>query len=187
MPTISWDDWRKLHDDDAPDREARLALHPGSPNYAGPGPEVRVPVFPTTRVAEAPARGRTKSVVNELGQNKTEALFHADAIDEQREGLIDVVMWEPFKLKLANWKSTLRPDFLLQREGGRPVLVDVKGHMRDDAAVKLKEAAWKFARVFRLAIVSRGKRAWTVRAVSPFGGICRPVVLGRLSEVFDYV
>lgn len=185
MPTISWADWQKLHDEDVPDREERLAMHPQSPHYAGPKPQA--PALETTRVVEPSGRGRKRLAVNELGQNKTEALFHADAIEEQREGLIDVVMWEPFKLKLANWKSTLRPDFLLQREGGRPVLVDVKGHMRDDAAVKLKEAAWKFARVFRLAIVSRGKRVWTVRAVSPLDGICRPVVLGRLGDLFDHV
>lgn len=184
---ISWSEWQQLHDDDAPDREARLALHPGSPHYAGPKPGLPVQALPTTRVAEGPKRGRKKLAVNELGQNKTEALFHADAIDEQREGLVDVVMWEPVKLKLAHWKSTLRPDFLLQREGGRPVLVDIKGHMEDDAAVKLKEAAFKFANVFRLAIVSRGKRAWTVRRVSPLGGIRRPVVLGRLGEIFDHV
>ena len=48
---------------------------------------------------------------------------------------------EPFALRLAGGKTTYKPDFMTLDSLHRLYLWEVKGFMRDDAAVKLKLAA----------------------------------------------
>ena len=73
------------------------------------------------------------------GMNKTEALYAAELDWLKREGTIREYWFERVKLKLAR-KTYYTPDFLVQFTGGRLLFVEVKGYLRDDAAVKFKTA-----------------------------------------------
>ncbi len=101
------------------------------------------------------------------GMNKTEAAFlaHLKAntpreIEIHREGL---------GIRIANG-CVYWPDFVTSDEHFDMVCVyEVKGFMRDDAAVKLKAAAAKF-RTFKFFLVHRDKSApsgWKIEEVLP--------------------
>ena len=141
----------------------RLGLgheHPDHPSNRREPPE---PAFlPTGTKARLPK-------VNAKGQNKTEARFDAVLADLVREGCIESYAFEPVKLRLAG-NTTYTPDFLVVAD--RIIFVEVKGHMRDDAAVKVKVAAelhpWA---AFYVAFSD--KRSFDVRRVTATGGIGR--------------
>lgn len=83
------------------------------------------------------------------GMNKTEALFFAHLQATHPGAWIER---EPMALKLGNGVR-YNPDFAVYEQDGewtancqpeRLTFYEVKGHMRDDAAVKLKVAASRF-------------------------------------------
>lgn len=78
------------------------------------------------------------------GMNKWERLFAADLAALQREGVVACWYFEAVKLRLAR-KTFYTPDFLIVYADGRLRFVEIKGHLRDDAAVKFKLAREKFA------------------------------------------
>lgn len=86
------------------------------------------------------------------------------------DGLIvsgDIITWryEPLKLKLAD-KTYYSPDFLVIAADLGVELHEVKGFMREDAAIKLKVAAETFAFFkFFLATRRRVRDPWDVREV----------------------
>ena len=145
------------------EQACRLGLgheHPDHPSNRREPPE---PAFlPTGTKARLPK-------VNAKGQNKTEARFDAILEGLKHERRIEHYAFESVRLRLAG-RTTYTPDFLVVAD--RIIFVEVKGHMRDDAAVKLKVAAelhpWA---AFYVAFSD--KRSFDVRRVTATGGIGR--------------
>ena len=146
--------------------------HPSNRNAAG--------VALCSDVQPRPARpGSLK--VNDKGQNKTEAAFDTHLAERQAAGSILEYAWEPLKLRIGP-RTWLTLDFAVKRLPPRHLaLVDVKGGpWEDDAAVKLKVAAEKFAWLADVYVVRRsGRHGWEAWPVTPRGGIARqPIVDG---------
>lgn len=97
------------------------------------------------------------------GMNKTERSFWMRA----REAYGDDVYREPFKLRLAG-RTWYTIDFLISTEGCRYDCYEIKGFMRDDAAVKLKVAAEQYP-CFSFTLVTREKQIWLCRNVTSRG------------------
>ncbi len=97
------------------------------------------------------------------GMNKLERAFWQRA----REAFPDSIYREPFKLRLAGrcWYTI---DFLIAGHYFHDCY-EIKGFMRDDAAVKLKVAAGMYP-CFRWTLVTRGnKGAWHCQEVDRNG------------------
>ena len=107
------------------------------------------------------ARGRisVKSDMNKLEKS------YADHLRElQLAGEIYSYAYERHKLKLAD-KTYYTPDFEVMLPDGRIEFYEVKGFMRDDAAVKLKVAAQQFPQyIFRLVRWDR-QTGWKISEV----------------------
>ena len=86
----------------------------------------------------ATAGQRPRHVAGEM--NKTEAAYYAELC--RRTDLLSIE-FETRRLTLAP-RTTYRPDFWCIRKDGTEEAHEVKGHMEDDAAVKLKVAAVMF-------------------------------------------
>lgn len=90
--------------------------------------------------------------------NRTEATF-AGWLEAQP----DVAWWrfEPFALKLAP-ACSYTPDFLVLKEDGSLLVIEVKGRWMDDARAKVKLAAAAFPVLQVWAVLARGKdpSAW---------------------------
>jgi len=91
--------------------------------------------------------------------NKTEQRFLAYLT--QQAGTI--VLSQRIKLRLAN-KTWYTPDFFVLDPVNRITVYEVKGFMRDDAAVKLKVAAEQYP-FFRFALVFWKRGQWDIRQV----------------------
>ena len=103
------------------------------------------------------ALGRLKS------GKKTEAKY-ATYLDGLRcAGEIFFYKFEGVKLRLAD-KTFYSPDFFVINKDCVVELHEVKGFMRDDAAVKLKVAASQFPMVFKLVRLVKG--AWVIEEIS---------------------
>ncbi len=113
----------------------------------------------------AEARDRLRQ--NKTGMNKTEAAFYEHLQANNSEAL---VLPQSITLRLANGVR-YTPDFITVRKARSTISAvyceayEVKGHMRDDAAVKLKVAATAYPWIsFRL--VTRGKRGtWNIQNI----------------------
>lgn len=114
-------------------------------------------LWPTesTPLPEAP---RPKSKAPDDGMNKLERAFWERA----REAYGDTVYREPFKLRLAG-KTWYTIDFLIVQTG--LTCYEIKGFMRDDAAVKLKVAAELYP-CFGFVLVTRERQRWQCRVVT---------------------
>ncbi len=129
-------------------------------------------LFPSPRSDEAIIRElageRAPPLAKESddGMNKTERAFFEQVKDNP--GIVKILR-EPFKLRLAG-HTFYTPDFVVWPHMDRPAIVEVKGHMRDDAAVKLKVAASLYAAEWRWLLVTRaGRHGWEVREVNRTG------------------
>lgn len=128
------------------------------------GRVVYSPVLP-----QAPATGAMLRQSNR-GINKTEALF-LEYLREQFPGAW--IEREPVALKIGNGVR-YNPDFLVhlpetfREHRTQLVAYEVKGYMRDDAAVKLKVAATRFPWI-TFFLVWREKRAgaWKQQQIAP--------------------
>jgi hypothetical protein len=113
-----------------------------------------------------PAEGRVMLRQSGAGMNKTEALFFAHLKATHPGAWIER---EPMALKLGNGVR-YNPDFMVADPAGssRLTAYEVKGHMRDDAAVKLKVAARLFPFI-RFVLVWRDRRAgtWATQEIFP--------------------
>ena len=80
-----------------------------------------------------------------------------------------VAYWhEAMKFRLAH-KTFYTPDFMLQTGSGEMQIIECKGFMRDDAAVKIKVVASMYP--FRVFLARRAKgQGWTLTEVKAHGG-----------------
>jgi hypothetical protein len=104
------------------------------------------------------------------GLNKTERAF-AEMLATQ-----DLQFWtQSIKFRLAG-RTWYTPDFMVISRGWL-VFVEVKGFMRDDAAVKLKVAADMYP-CFRWLLVYRaGQHGWEAREVTRTGIGAHPITV----------
>ncbi len=111
------------------------------------------------------------------GMNKLERSFF-----EQMSASPHVVkvLREPYKLRLAG-RTWYTPDFVVwpvvYTGDCRPACVEVKGFMRDDAAVKLKVAATLYAEWRWLLVTRAGRHSWEVREVTRTGIGTTPIIV----------
>src|SRR5687768_11992803 len=99
--------------------------------------------------------------------NKTEAAYAAHLELLKASG--DILWWkfEPAKLRLAD-KTFFTCDFMVLRKDGLVLMDEVKGFMKDDAAVKIKVAASMYP--FQFRIVRKAGKAggmWSIQNVGP--------------------
>ena len=97
--------------------------------------------------------------------NNTEFQYCARLELQRLAGEIAGYMFEAYKLKLAD-RTYYTPDFMVIHTDGSIEFHEVKGFMRDDAAVKLKVAADKFC-WHRFYLVRKDKQGWTIKLVNP--------------------
>ena len=114
--------------------------------------------------AALPAKtsGRPRHVPGEM--NKTESDYAARLRLLLAAGEIAWFGFEAMKFRLAD-RTYLTPDFAVVLPYGRLELHEIKGHMEDDASVKIKVAAEMFP-AFRWVVVRRVKGGgWSLREV----------------------
>ena len=97
---------------------------------------------------------------DEAKLNKTERAF-LEYLRALRKTCIGV---QNITLQLAD-DCRFTPDFS-HIEGGRLILVNVKGFQREDALIKIKVAARQFSWI-EFQIVTKTKNGWDVRTVQP--------------------
>jgi hypothetical protein len=133
----------------------RFGIDPGLPAWA----------------AESEMRGRAP----EDRMNKTERAFAEVLAHAFREGMIYWWDREAIKLRLAG-RTWYTPDFTVNCPHAPELyMIEVKGFMRDDAAVKLKVAAG-IHDCFRWLLVRRdGRHGWDIREVNSRGIGTSPV------------
>lgn len=110
--------------------------------------------YPVTARATAPARQ----------MNRTESDYALVLTAEQRAGKIASYAYEALTLRLGN-DCRYTPDFMVVLADGGIELHEVKGHMRDDARVKLRVVASTFP--FRVVLVKRDGKGWQREDVKP--------------------
>ena len=116
----------------------------------------------------AKAKGPRITGKNEYGQNKTEAAWDRRLADLRAAGVIRAYAFELFKIRLAG-NTYYSPDFVVMRNDGSLAILEIKGFMRDDAAVKLKVAAEQCAWLGQVYLVRRDGKGWDIRRVSRTG------------------
>jgi hypothetical protein len=94
--------------------------------------------------------------------NKTEAEFAALLETFRLAGEFERWDFEPEKLRLAD-RTFYTPDFRAIKPNGEIVFYEVKGFMRDDAAVKIKVAA--DIHPYRFILVKKIKGGWSYNEV----------------------
>ncbi len=124
------------------------------------GPTRAEQLLGASRIPAAKARPVT---TNDLGMNKTEALYASHLDIQRRDGVILNWWWDAITLKLGH-DCRYRTDFLVQLPDGEMQLHETKGHMEDDALVKLKTCRASFP--FRLFLVRKAKQgAWNITEI----------------------
>jgi hypothetical protein len=118
---------------------AHVRAHPG---HRPPSPLVRQPAASFVHDPYA-------------GMNKTEARRAQELEVKRRAGEIAGWWYEALTLKLAD-DTRYTPDFLVQYPSGQLELEEVKGFLREDAAVKIKVAAKLYP--FRFTMYQRQKQ-----------------------------
>lgn len=100
------------------------------------------------------------------GMNRWESLYRDDLEMRRLAGEIIWYEFEPMRLKLASFTQDGKqgrtiwytPDFAVAEEEGLLSFVEVKGHWREAARVRIKLAASKYP--FRFVAVTRREGAW---------------------------
>lgn len=110
------------------------------------------------------ARGRTRHIPGAM--NKTEAEYALMLEARKRAGEIHDWKFEAMKFRLA--KSTFyTSDFLVIAADGAVECHEVKGHMEDDAAVKIKVVATQYP-YFRFLLIRKERGVgWTSTEIRP--------------------
>jgi hypothetical protein len=102
------------------------------------------------------------------GMNKLERAFWERLLDAVKHDEFTAAWREPITLRLAG-HTTYKPDFMTHALLNNVITCwEVKGFMRDDAAVKLKVAAAAFA-CFKWVLVRREKSRWRCVEVTDKG------------------
>ena len=114
-----------------------------------------------------PPSSATKNSKGEDDLNKTEREFF-EWLKKEFEFSAYQILSQSIKLRLAK-KTWYTPDFWVLVRGGWKVF-EVKGFMRDDAAVKLKVAAEMY-RYFQFWLVTKKKKkdggGWDFKKITP--------------------
>lgn len=98
------------------------------------------------------------------GPNRLEERYVREVLGPAKlAGEIREWRYEGITLRLAK-RTSYTPDYLVVRADGSVELHEVKGFMRDDAAVKLKWAAKEFP-FFRFILARRDKAGWHAREI----------------------
>lgn len=126
-------------------------------------------------------RRPNRPATNERGQNRTEAAFDAYLASLVARGVVCDYHWDALAFRIAG-RTELRADFLVRsRVIGQPEVfdldvIDVKGwRWRDDAAVKIKVVAERYAWLARVWLVRQTKAGgWQWERVDPVVGLTRP-------------
>jgi len=87
--------------------------------------------------------------------NKTEAAYAEILKLSQMAGEVRWWAYEPIKFRLAK-RTWYTPDFLVVGSDGRIEAIEVKGFLRDDAAVKFKFAREKFPWINFCMVIRKG-------------------------------
>ena len=115
---------------------------------------------PAPAAREGGPRPRSRGTPNQLERRLWDELLRVPEIREVR--------FEAIRLKLAG-HTWYYPDFLVQfRDGRRPAIVEAKGHLEDDSAVKLKTAASLYPEFDWYLVVAR-QGGYDVREVTDRG------------------
>lgn len=96
--------------------------------------------------------------------NKTEAQFRSH-LGHLYPG--SIILAQKIKLRMAD-KTWYRPDFVVLTTGGAIAIYEVKGFMRDDAAVKVKVCAEMYSWANWFLVTKKRKRdggGWDIRRV----------------------
>jgi hypothetical protein len=102
------------------------------------------------------------------GMTKLERSFRDTLQDAFMKALVREWRREPITLRLAG-RTRYTPDFLVVMPDSDLVFVEIKGFMRDDAAVKLKVAAEMYPYFGWLLVTRAGRHGWEVRIVTNRG------------------
>jgi hypothetical protein len=107
------------------------------------------------------------------GMNKTERAFA-----ETLKTAPGVAWWlnHSLKLRLAG-RTWYTPDFMVWPKGEPLTFVEIKGFMRDDAAVKIKVAAELYPQFRWLLVYRDGRHAWDVREITRTGIGAHPITV----------
>lgn len=108
------------------------------------------------------ARGIRKRIPGEM--NRTEQAYAAYLDVLKNVGEIAWYAYEPVKLRLARLTS-YSPDFMVMLPDGELQFHEVKGFMREDAAVKLKISAEFFP--FRFFLIRKNGSGWDITEIQP--------------------
>ena len=105
--------------------------------------------WPDDLIAAAKVDGKLLSEIKDKPSkfekmNKTESRYAMTLGDLMRDGIVIEYKFEAIKLKLA-YKTFYTPDFFVRYADGRLKFVEIKGFLRDDAAVKFKLAREAFS------------------------------------------
>jgi hypothetical protein len=112
------------------------------------------------REARSPRRPRARGrIARRHGkQNQTERAYGRHLEIRKAAGELLWYAYEPIRLRLAE-RCYYTPDYLVMRPDGEIEIHEIKGHMEDDAAVKLRVVAEQYW-MFRLMIVRRRRGHW---------------------------
>ena len=122
------------------------------------------------RVGECAEKSKPKQQGRD--ENKTEANFgdHLDSMERAEKIIVGKRCIRVFKLA---GNTTYLPDFAVVDNNGTRTYIEIKGFMRDDAAVKLKVAARLYPE-YRWLLVKRGSTGqWKPYEVTVEKGIAR--------------
>lgn len=97
------------------------------------------------------------------GMNRWERQYAERLEGDRLNGTILSWTYQPLKLRLADL-TFYTPDFMVILQDGTLEMHEVKGFMRDDAAVKIKVAAELFPFIFRLATKEK-TLGWVIRII----------------------
>ncbi len=106
------------------------------------------------------ARGRTRKASGTM--NRLEAAYAQHLGLRRAAGEVEWFAYEAVKLRLAG-KTFLTVDFFLMLASGELEAHEVKGHIEDDAAVKLKVAAAMYP--WRFVLVRASPSGWILKDV----------------------
>jgi hypothetical protein len=114
--------------------------------------------------------GRPKQAKSPDGMNKLERSFFEHVKWQARDRNPTFIWREPITFRLAG-NTRYTPDFLVISGATQSIYncVDTKGHMEDDASVKIKVAAEMFPCFRFLLVVRAGRNGWEVREVTRTG------------------
>jgi hypothetical protein len=122
-------------------------------------PDGWIPPIPGARKNLLPPARAKKRRHSGEGMNSLEARYAVEVLDPAKDsGEVEAWFFESFRLKLAP-KTFYTPDFMVIKKDGSIVFAEVKGFLREDAAVKFKWARETYP-FFGFEMWGRRSGAW---------------------------